>query len=106
MCPPKVSGKDSLIGREELLGSNETAPVPPHLVNATDGSENAVAPEAPLACLSALMENEDPTEIFVSNANLTSCVSSVYRPNPETGMDSHTTSLQEIADCLNALFEC
>lgn len=109
---PNLKNKDGLLGREESLagppgkaGSNGTAPIPPHLFNATDGSESATAPEAPLACLSALMENEDPTQIFVSNANLTSCVSSVYRPDPD-GRDSHTTSLQEIADCLNDLFEC
>lgn len=106
--------KDGPMGREEVINgppdragsSNETVPVPPHLVNATDDSESIVAREAPLACLSALMGNEDPTQMFVSNADLTSCVSSVYRPDPDTGMNSHKTSLQEIADCLNALFEC
>ena len=100
------------LDREESVGGplNHTVPIPPHLAglsaNETDASEEVVEPKDPLACLSSLMLEGDPTQIFVSNADLTSCVSTVYRPDPDTGMNTYTTSLQEIADCLNAMFDC
>ena len=107
-----VSGSIGPLGREEIVGGplNHTGPIPPHLAglatNETDASEELVAPDVPLSCLSSLMQAQDPTQIFVSNADLTSCVSTVYRPDPATGANTYTTSLQEIADCLNALFDC